>query len=196
MNDTAVQTGVPTIAPEAFAAALRNRRTTNFFELTEPPIEQLRAAIDIARWAPNHKLTEPWHFYLLGAETIAALRSLVVETKVAAKGESVRGKALQRVEAVPGWFVLTCKTSDDALRQREDYASCCCAIQNLSLYLWQVGVGVKWTTGAVTRDPRFYQLVGIDADKEFVVGLFWYGYPKAVPDQERLPLTEICTEVP
>jgi len=78
--------------------------------------------------------------------------------------------------------------------QREDYASCCCAVQNLSLYLSEAGVASKWTTGPITRDQRFFDLLGIDGDQEFVVGLIWYGYPKILPTQSRKDVSEITTE--
>jgi hypothetical protein len=64
------------------------------------------------------------------------------------------------------------------------------------LYLWQRGIGVKWTTGGVTRNPRFYELIGSDAAREVVVGFFWYGVPKVVPTQKRKPVAEIVTERP
>jgi hypothetical protein len=64
------------------------------------------------------------------------------------------------------------------------------------LYLWQRGIGTKWTTGGITRDPRFYALLGIDATKESVVGFIWYGKPKVVPTQERKPAAELVTELP
>ena len=64
------------------------------------------------------------------------------------------------------------------------------------LYLWQAGIGTKWTTGPITRDPRFYDILGLDAEQEFVVGLFWYGYPKVTPEQKRSPVDKILTELP
>ena len=63
------------------------------------------------------------------------------------------------------------------------------------LYLWRQGIGVKWTTGAITQQQRFYELLGIDAGKESVVGFFWYGIPKVVPTQKRRPVAEIVTEL-
>jgi hypothetical protein len=48
----------------------------------------------------------------------------------------------------------------------------------------------------MTRQPRFYDIVGIDADKEALVGMFWYGRPKVVPTQKRLPVEEIVVERP
>jgi nitroreductase len=156
-------------------------------------VDAVRAAIEVARWAPNHRLTEPWRFYLLGPATLRLVVDLAVELDVAKKGERAGPIRRARLEAIPGMLVLTSARSDDPLLEREDYAACCCAAQNLMLYLWGKGIGVKWTTGGITRQPRFYELLGIDSVKESVVGLFWYGVPKVVPTQKRRPVEEIVT---
>ena len=57
-------------------------------------------------------------------------------------------------------------------------------------------MGSKWTTGDITQDPRFFDIVGINADNEFVVGLIWYGYPKLTPTQSRKGLDDILIELP
>jgi hypothetical protein len=54
---------------------------------------------------------------------------------------------------------------------------------------------MKWTTGGITREQRFYDLLGIDAGRESIVGFFWYGKPKVVPVQKRRPVEEIVTEL-
>jgi nitroreductase len=180
---------------EEFAAVLRARRSIDLFAPDPVDRERLLAAIEVARWAPNHRLTEPWRFYLIGATTRRALVDLAVELDVAAKGERAGPVRRARLEAVPGMFVLTTPRSDDALLERENYAACCCAAQNLMLYLWRQGIGVKWTTGGITRQQRFYDLLRIDSAKESIVGLFWYGVPKVVPSQKRKPVAEIVTEL-
>ncbi|MDH3954035.1 MAG: nitroreductase family protein, partial [Gammaproteobacteria bacterium] len=86
--------------------------------------------------------------------------------------------------------------SDDDLLQREDYAACAAALQNLMLYLWKAGIGSKWTTGDITRDSRFFDIVGIDESEEVVVGMLWYGYPKITPAQKRKGLDEVLSELP
>jgi nitroreductase len=179
-----------------FTGLLRGRRSIDLFEPAPVGTAPLLDAIEVARWAPNHRLTEPWRFYLIGAATKAAVVDLAAELDAAAKGERAGEARRARLTAIPGFFVLTSRRSEDTLLEREDYAACCCAAQNLMLYLWQRGIGVKWTTGGVTRNPRFYELVGIDATKEVVVGFFWYGVPKVVPTQKRKPVTEIVTERP
>ena len=179
-----------------FAEVLLGRRTINLYLQTRVPTGLVREAVEAATWAPNHHVTEPWHFYLLGSETIARcvdlVRDIVTEKKKDAKAADFKAS---RWAEKPGWLVVTCQRSDDDLRQQEDYAACSAAIQNLALYLWKAGVGSKWTTGDITRDPRFFDIVGIGPD-EFVVGLLWYGYPKVTPDQSRKPVREALTELP
>jgi len=180
----------------SFAAVLRGRRSIDLFEPQPVPVSLVRDAIDAARWAPNHRLTQPWRFYLIGPTTRARVIDLAVAIDTAAKGERAGVARRARLDAVPGFLVLTSRRSDEALLDREDYAACCCAAQNLLLYLWQHGVGSKWTTGGITRDARFYELLGIDAATESVVGFFWYGLPRVVPEQKRRPVAEILRECP
>ncbi|MGB5246122.1 MAG: nitroreductase [Woeseia sp.] len=175
---------------------IRARRTVNLF-LKQPVSRKLiLEAIEVARWAPNHHVTEPWHFYLLGKESIAAAveltREIVTERSDAKRGAFKAEAAAER----PGWLVVTCRKSADALRQQEDYASCCCAIQNLTLYLSEARVASKWSTGAITRDARFYKLLGIDENEVMIVGLIFYGYPKITPQQKRREVAAITTELP
>jgi nitroreductase len=187
----------PLPADEQFAQLLRGRRSIDLFEPEPVGSSVLLEAIEVARWAPNHRLTEPWRFYVIGPETAAAVVELAAAIDAAAKGEKAGAARRARLGAIPGFFVLTARrTPDDALQEREDYAACCCAAQNLMLYLWQRGVGVKWTTGKVTRSERFCELIGIDAARETVVGFFWYGIPHVVPTQKRRAVTEIVTERP
>lgn len=183
-------------ADDAVTALLRGRRSIDLYRPEPAGTAVLLEAIEVARWAPNHRLTEPWRFYLIGPATARTIIELAAELDAAKKGEAAGAARRARLQGIPGFFVLTSRRSDDPLLEREDYGACCCAAQNLMLYLWQRGIGVKWTTGGVTRQARFYDLLGIDAGKESVVGFFWYGLPKVVPTQKRRPVAEIVTERP
>lgn len=188
-------------SPEAAARVaelIRTRRTIQRFEPAPvPPEASILRAVELARWAPNHRLTQPWHFWLLGRETAEAVARLNAELVTAERGAAAGAAKLQRWLDIPGWMAVSCRRSPDPLRLQEDYAACCCAIQNLQLYLWSEGIGVKWTTGAVTRAPRFYELLQLDPEEETVVGLLWYGYPAGMPaDPPRKPVDEILTRLP
>lgn len=175
---------------------IRNRRTIHNFTSEVPPFEEIEKAIELARWAPNHRHTEPWIFHHLGPETIAAVVDLNAKIVTEKKGASAGAAKRERWSQIPGWLAVTSARSDDELLEKEDYAACCCAIQNLSLYLWSVGIGVKWTTGGVTRHDEFYRLLQVDSVSRYTVGLLWYGFPEIVPQQKRQPVGEILSSLP
>ena len=179
-----------------FARVLRGRRTIDQYLQTPVPEELVREAIEVATWAPNHYVTEPWRFILPGPQTVERIvdlnASIVAQRKSPEHGEHKRNVWSEK----PGWLIVTCPRSDDALREREDYAACCAAIHNFTLYLWKAGVGSKWTTGPVTRDPRLFDIIDADYETEFVVGLLWFGYPKITPQQSRNAVENVLTELP
>ncbi len=179
-----------------FGEVLRGRRTINLYLQTPVPTKLVRDAIEAATWAPNHHVTEPWRFYLLGEKSIAASVELVREMTTAKKDAKAGDFKAKSWSEKPGWLVVTCRKSEDALTQQEDLAACAAAVQNFMLYLWKAGVGSKWTTGDITRDIRFNEIVGIDAENESAVGLIWYGYPKLTPSQQRADVDEVLTELP
>ena len=179
-----------------FAEVLRGRRTINLYLQTPVPNELIRDAVEAATWAPNHGVTEPWRFYRLGSKSIGRCLDLVRKLVTATKGEKAGAFKAKSWSEKPGWLVVTCKSSDDELLQREDYAACATAVQTFMLYLWKAGIGSKWTTGDITRDPKFADIVGFNASEEFVVGLIWYGFPKVMPAQSRKDVSEVLTELP
>ena len=195
MNETEQQPTLPTVDPRV-ADAIRGRRTIGAFRLELPPRDVILDALDAARWAPNHKKTEPWHVVWLGPEIKRAVIELNARLVAAAKGPTEAESKRRKWAEVPGWLVVTCDLADDPLRREEDYAACCCLIQNLSLALWSAGIGTKWTTGDVTRHAEFFELLGIDATRQRVVGLIWFGYPAVTPAQTRREVESFLAERP
>lgn len=179
-----------------FARVLRGRRTIDQYIQTAVPEELVREAIEVATWAPNHHVTEPWRFILPGPETVERIidlnAAMVAEKKTPEHGEHKRDTWRQK----PGWLIVTCPYNENAVCEKEDYAACCAAIQNFMLYLWKAGVGSKWTTGGVTRDARFFDILGVDPDAAFVVGMLWFGYPKITPGQSRKGVDAVIKELP
>tara|TARA_B110000438_G_C15595596_1_gene555738 strand:+ start:225 stop:806 length:582 start_codon:yes stop_codon:yes gene_type:complete len=179
-----------------FAETLRSRRTIELFLQKTVPEKLVNEAIEVAIWAPNHHVTEPWHFYRLGEETKQQCLDLCSDIVTAKKGDKAAEFKRRSWSEKPNWMVVTCKRSSNESSQLEDYAACCAAVQNLTLYLWKAGVGSKWTSGDIIHDPRFFEIVGINTDEEFVVGLIWYGYPKMTPMQSRKNRKDVSTDCP
>jgi nitroreductase len=181
---------------DILADVIRARRTIERFREECPPKSTIVRAIELACWAPNHKHTQPWRFHLLGPdarERLVALNTRLVREK---KGAAAAAVKQERWSLIPGWLALTSVLSEDPLRTEEDYAACCCAAQNLALYLWSCGVGMKWGTGPVTRCDEFSRILGLEVGERKVVGLFAYGYPASVPESRRSPVQDVLVECP
>ena len=150
--------------------ALLSRRTVYKFEERPVPEEILQRALDAARWAPNHRMTEPWRFVIVGPETRLRLGGVAERLALVKAGsmpleerERQVRRATEKVTKLPALVVIACARSpEDALQGPEDYAAAACAAQNLQLSLWADGVGCQWGTGGVTRDDESYAILGID----------------------------------
>ena len=179
-----------------FAEVLRGRRTVNMYLHTPVPDELVREAIELATWAPNHHVTEPWRFILPGKGTVRKILDLCQQMVTVNKGEELARHKRDSWTEKPGWLIVTCQRSDDELREREADAASSAAVQNIMLYHWKAGAGSKWTTGEITRDARFLDIIDVDPSSAFVVGLIWFGYPKLTPAQSRKELSDVLVELP
>lgn len=186
-----------------------DRRTINDFEPTLPPNWEmyLNAAIEAGIHAPNHRRTEPWRFYILGEQSKTKICKLQQALVTSSKGDLAGQAKYDRWMAIPGWLIVTCRgsTSDGgdndmnnpASVTREDYAACCCAVQNVCLSLHSRGIGTKWTTGPVTFNEEFANVVGFKKDEEYVVGTIWFGTPQRIPSTyvRKLGVSDVLTRV-
>jgi len=195
MTDKAALKPSP-ITPEQAADFIRGRRSVDQFTADIPDDAVIREAIELGRWAPNHHLTEPWRFYRLGPDSKNAVIDLNTRLVARRKGDEIAAAKRERWRAVPGWLAVTCAVNDDPITAREDYAACACAIQNIALYLHSAGLGCKWTSGAVTREPEFLRILGAHDEDEYCVGLLWYGCPKRRPRSQRVDMADIVVGCP
>ncbi len=179
---------------------IATRRTVHQYDGRPVDPGSIRRALEAAQWAPNHKLTWPWRFVVVGPATRDTLTAIGIDLKRAANpgmADEMVAKVRAKL-AKPAALVVACQVrSTDAFRQREDYASLAMAIQNMHLALWSEGIYSKWGTGGLTRHPRTYQALGIDGNTLEIVGFVWIGYPqKEPPAPTRPPLNEVVREVP
>ena len=182
--------------------ALTSRRTVYRYKRKKVPDQILESAFEAASNAPCHKNTHPWKFYVMGEKT---RESLIPEVERLAKKKSIDGeevgsgisKAIEKIISPP---LLICVTSarspEDPFREEEDYAATACAIQNMTLSLWDNGVGSQWSTGAITRSDVVYSAIDISRDKERIVGFIKAGYPEKIPSITKKAVGEIRAYLP
>jgi nitroreductase len=169
---------------------IRARRTVHTYQPDrELPAGALERALEAAHWAPNHRFTYPWRFTIVGPHTRAEVAEVAVRLKSEKKELSEEGRAKVRAKVLDpsGMIVLRQALHEDASTREEDYASLACATQNLMLSLASVGIGTKWTTGRVTRSREVYALLGLDPERERIVGFLWVGYARKDPSPPARP---------
>lgn len=165
--------------------AIRQRRSIKKF--TDRPVtrEQLERMIDAATLAPNHRLTQPWRFYVLGPRArheYGAVLGGRKAKKVAdpAAARAVRDKVAGEHAALPGMIVVAMREDPDPEIREEDYGAIMMAVQNLSLAALEQGLGTHIKTGAVLQDPDARAAAGV-ADGERIVAVVNVGEPAEVP---------------
>ena len=118
---------------------------------------------------------EPWQFYLLSPETVSTVAWLyarLLEEEVGTEGARA---AYEQWQAIPGWIVVTCRVVEARVmeRARED---CLTAVQRYSLSLWSDNIPTNWVMDVIAEAEEMYDLLGIDAEHETVLGILWYGH--------------------
>jgi nitroreductase len=177
---------------------IRSRRTTFKFKPGPVPKDVVEEILSYGIWAPNHHITEPWRFTVIGEETKLILADRYRQLKMDDTPEHVEAEnlakigelAYQKFMSKPTIIAVSFTLEGDEQHQREDYAATCCAMQNVQLAAWELGVGMQWSTGKITMEKDTYKLLGIDPEKEYIIGFFYTGFPDEIREPQRQPLGE------
>ncbi|MEX2526722.1 MAG: nitroreductase [Gemmatimonadota bacterium] len=162
------------------------RRSVKVFAPEPVTREQISTLLETVVAAPNHRMTEPWRFVVVGPEARETYASIVADRKAAkcddeAQAELVRQKAVANATSIPWTIAVIQLLAQDSAVREEDYATVYMGIQNLLLAAVAMGLGTHVKTGGIMDDPRIRTLLGMEGD-ERIVALVQVGFPEAVPD--------------
>jgi nitroreductase len=174
---------------------LQRRRSIKRFTdrpVTRDEIETLLAA---AVLVPNHKLTEPWRFYVLGPEArhgyglaLGERKARKIEDPEAAR--TMRDRVAAEHRALPAMIAVAVVNTDNAEAREEDYAATMMGIENLALAAVELGLGTAIKTGAVMADPAARAAAGV-AENERIVAIVNVGEPAETPGgPKKTPASE------
>ena len=151
--------------------AIRTRRTTKAFGTEPVDRRTLEELLDLARWAPNHHLTNPWRFRVLGPGALARLK--------AAAGE----EAAAKLDRAPTLVAVSALLGGDPVADEEDVLAAGCAAYIVLLAAHGRGLASYWRTPAVLRTLEGRAALGM-ADDEHFIGLLHLGAPR---QEQRVP---------
>ncbi len=167
--------------------AIRTRRTHKAFGPQEVSPELIGELVELARWAPNHHLTNPWRFRVLGPDSRQSLMALA---ELQSPGSAVKLRRAPTLIAVSA--VLAGSPAED----REDLLATAVAAYLVLLGAHSRGLAAYWRTVPLLDDGSVRGLLGL-GEHESPVGLLYLGTP--VQEQrapERAPVEEILTFLP
>lgn len=172
-----------------------NRRTIKSFKKETINPEVIIDLLNVAKWAPNHKLTEPWRFLLYVGEGKEKFVQAYIRSQPKADGEiseRVKKKA-QYFRDIPVHLVVIMPEDPRQRRWDEDYGAVSSLIQNFQLAAWESGIGMIWRTNDWIYDPTFREEIGVTPGEKIVATLM-IGYPEHVPAaRPRTDIREFLT---
>jgi nitroreductase len=181
--------------------AIRERRSIKRF--TDRPVsrDEIETLLAAATLAPNHRLTQPWRFYVLGPDARYAYGRALGERKARKIEEPEAARAMretvsQEHRGLPCMIAVAVVNNENPEIRDEDYAATMMAVQNIALAAVELGLGTHIKTGGVMSDSAARQAAGV-RDDERIVAIVNVGVPADVPPpKKREPATAFTTWVP
>ena len=150
--------------------AIRTRRTHKAFGPEPLPREQLEELLELANWAPNHNLTVPWRFRVVGPRALDRLK------------EAAGPEGAAKLDRCPTLVVVSAVLGDDPVQNEEDLHATAVASYIVLLAAHARGLAGYWRTPGLLRGEEGRAAVGLPAGERFV-GLLHIGRPR----QEKPP---------
>jgi nitroreductase len=161
--------------------AIRSRRTIKAFEPQPLERETLTELLELARWAPNHHLTNPWRFRVVGPRALERLKQAAGEIAVAeaagADAGEVARAAAAKLDRAPTLVVCSVVRSADPVEMEEDRHAAAVAAYIVLLAAHGRGLAGYWRTPGVLRTEAGREAVELGANEDFV-GLLHLGRAK------------------
>ena len=141
---------------------VRARRTTKVFG--EEPLDRgtIEELLELARWAPNHHLTNPWRFRVVGPRSLERLKQ--------ADPDGAR-----KLDRAPTLIAVSAVQTGDELADEEDLLASAVAAYIVLLAAHARGIASYWRTPRVLRTQEGRDALGMPAG-ERVIGLLHLGY--------------------
>jgi nitroreductase len=181
--------------------AIRGRRSIKKFRNEPVTREQIETLVSAAVLAPNHRLTNPWRFYVLGPEAREKYGLALGDRKAKKlpdpiKADEVRRSVAAEHRALPAMIAVAVVEASDAEQKQEDYAATMMAVGNMMLVAVEMGLGTSIKTGGVMSDPAARAAVGV-ADNERIVAVVNVGVPaETPPEKNRTAAADLTSWVP
>ena len=159
-------------------------------QFTDEPVstELIKELLELAAWAPNHGLREPWRITLFTGEGKRVIAHAMANHSPK-KGDP------EVLMQIPAYLIVTTPQDPRQKEREEDHVAACMFIENFMLAAWERGLGSIMKTGPYIFNPRFLEEVGVKPGEK-LLGVIQVGYPAALPEaRPRTPIEQKLTVI-
>jgi nitroreductase len=161
--------------------AIRTRRTHKAYGPQPVDRATLDELLELARWAPNHHLTNPWRFRVLGPKALERLK------------EAAGAEAAGKLDRAPTLVAVSAVQTGDPVADEEDLCAAACAAYIVLLAAHGRGLVGYWRTPAVLRSADGRAALGM-GDDEHAIALLHLGPARQEQrPPERVPASEVVS---
>ena len=174
--------------------AIKNRRSYRKFLSKKIPSDLLKIILDSAKWAPNHRKTEPWRFISISKSSNKrihisdAVKHLSIESSKNPNPKSKlksAEKSKREILDSPELIYAFSIPGDTEEITQENYAATCISIQNMALTSYFYNISISWSTGKATKIPCLDKILEIPAEWK-IVGTLFMGFPAKPMNQIKV----------
>jgi nitroreductase len=161
--------------------AIRTRRTHKAYGPQPVDRATLDELLDLARWAPNHHLTNPWRFRVLGPKALERLK------------QAAGPEAAAKLDRAPTLIAVSAVQTGDPVADEEDLCAAACAAYIVLLAAHGRGLVGYWRTPAVLRDAGGRAALRIGDDERAIALLHLGPARQEQRPPERVPTSEVVS---
>lgn len=183
---------------------IQSRRTILDYKPDKIDRNILLELFQIASYAPNHHMKEPWKIRLYEDEARSQFGEKIVDSYIRlGLLKTLDGNKLKKARtsydkffrSVPHHALFYMEKEDDGgYLDDENYAAICAFIQNLQLAAWNLGIGTMWTAKATLLDDVFIKEIGLSPASHRLVAVVQMGYPNKIPKAKNRSLVNDTIE--
>jgi nitroreductase len=169
--------------------AIKNRRAVRQFEPRPVEESKIRTLLETAVWAPNDRMREPWHFYVVQGEAkkqFEQAASDFLTERFPTKPHLVQ-ESLKVLYNIPALIVVAADlVPGDPDASEDNVYAACCAAYSIWLAADEVGLGCVWRTRGIglVRDARLKEMLQCPDDRK-IVGTLCLGYASEKPENAK-----------
>lgn len=180
-------------------SALKKRRAIRQFEAREVEREKIEQLLEAATYAPNDRMREPWHFYVMQGASLKGYEQVAhnfLEKRFPTKPHLVES-SMDAITKTPLIIAVTSAVVEgDEGATKDNVFAVSSAIMSMWLMAEQLGLGMVWRTRGVglVHDTALHTYIGA-SEQEQLVGTLCIGYPAEAPptEKKRTPFAEKTT---